>query len=189
MTDFAPLTGGQFTAGKLPMPVPESGRYARPMSRAFVRENDGAEVPQDLPERPVSTHPNFVTARGLQQIEEHIDELEAAREGPKRSEDKDALARIDRDLRYWQQRKSSAKLVEPDAAPTKVRFGVRVTLRFAEGAERSYTLVGEDEADPAHGSISWISPIAQALIGRELGDEVNVQGQLAEITALNTDTP
>ena len=155
------------------------------MSRAFVRENDGAEVPQDLPERPVSSHPNFVTARGLQQIEDRIHELEAAREEPKRAEDKDALSRVDRDLRYWQQRKASAKLVEPETAPAKVRFGVRVTLHFEEGADRSYTLVGEDEADPARGSISWISPIAQALIGRELGDEVDVQGQRAEITALD----
>jgi transcription elongation GreA/GreB family factor len=167
------------------MPVPEHQSYARPMSRAFVRENDGAEVPQDLPERPVSSHPNFVTARGLQQIEDHLRELEAAREEPKRSEDKDALARVDRELRYWQQRKSSAKLVAPEAAPTKVRFGVRVTLHLEDGAERSYTLVGEDEADPAHGSVSWISPIAQALLGRELGDEVSFQGQIAEITALD----
>jgi transcription elongation GreA/GreB family factor len=154
------------------------------MSRAFVRENDGAEVPQDLPERPVSSHPNFVTARGLQQIEARIRELEAAREEPKRSEDKDALARIDRELRYWQQRKSSAKLVEPEATPVKVRFGVRVTVHYEDGADRSYTLVGEDEADPAQGRISWISPIAQALLGRELGDEVNLQGQRAEIAAL-----
>ena len=167
------------------MPAARWRRYARRMSRAFVRETDGAEVPQDLPERPVSSHPNFVTARGLQQIESHVHELEAAREAPKRSEDKDALARVDRELRYWQQRKSSAKLVEPEAAPTKVRFGVRVTLHLEDGTERKYTLVGEDEADPAHGTISWISPIAQALLGRELGDEVNLQGQLAEITALD----
>jgi transcription elongation GreA/GreB family factor len=180
------LTGGQFTAGKLPMPVAEARRYARPMSRAFVRETDGAEVPQDLPERPVSSHPNFVTARGLQQIEDRIRELEAAREEPKRSEDKDALGRVDRDLRYWQQRKSTAKLVEPEAAPRKARFGVRVTLHFDDGAERSYTLVGEDEADPAHGSISYISPIAQALIGRELGDEVDLQGHHAAIVALDS---
>src|SRR4029450_10225940 len=150
------------------MPVAQPRRYARAMSRAFVRENDGAEVPQDLPERPVSSHPNFVTLRGLQQIEDHIDELEAAREEPKRSEDKDALARVDREWRYWQQRKASAKLVEPEATPVKVRFGVRVTLHFEDGAQRSYTLVGEDEANPAHGTISWISPIAQALIGAEL---------------------
>jgi transcription elongation GreA/GreB family factor len=170
------------------MPVTEHRRYARTMSRAFVRENDGAEVPQDLPERPVSSHPNFVTARGLQQIEERIRELEAAREEPKRAEDKDALARVDRELRYWQQRKSTAKLVEPEAAPAKARFGVRVTLHYEDGADRSYTLVGEDEADPARGRISWISPIAQALIGRELGDEVNLQGQRVEITGLEAGT-
>lgn len=167
------------------MSAAELRRYARTMSRAFVRENDGAEVPQDVPERPVSSHANFVTARGLQQIESRIHELEAAREAPKRSEDKDALARVDRELRYWQQRKASAKLVEPETAPVKARFGVRVTLRYEDGMERSYTLVGEDEADPAQGLISWISPIAQALIGCGVGDEVTLQGQRAEITRLD----
>jgi transcription elongation GreA/GreB family factor len=154
------------------------------MSRAFVRENDGAEVPQDLPERPVSSHPNFVTARGLQQIESRLHELEAAREGPKRSEDKDALARVDRELRYWQQRKATAKVVEPDNVPQKVRFGVRVTLQYEDGTQRSFTLVGEDEADPGQGLISWISPIAQALIGTSVGDEVALQSQRAEIVKL-----
>jgi transcription elongation GreA/GreB family factor len=163
-------------------------RYARRMSRAFVRENDGAEVPQDVPERPVSSHPNFVTARGLQQIESRIDELEAAREAPKRSEDKDALGRIDRELRYWQQRKATAKLVEPETDPVKARFGVRVTLQYEDGRERSFTLVGEDEADPAQGRISWISPIAQVLIGTSVGDEVALPGQRAEITKLEPGT-
>jgi transcription elongation GreA/GreB family factor len=166
------------------MPATRLQRYARPMSRAFVRENDGAEVPQDVPERPVSSHPNFVTARGLQQIESRIHELEAAREAPKRSEDKDALARVDRDLRYWQQRKATAKLVEPETEPAKARFGVRVTLQYEDGTQRSFTLVGEDEADPAQGLISWISPIAQALIGTSVGDEVTLQSQRAEITKL-----
>jgi len=155
------------------------------MSRAFVRENDdGAEVPQDRPERRVSSHPNFVTARGLQQIESRIHELEAAREAPKRSEDKDALARIDRDLRYWQQRKATAKLVEPDTEPVKVRFGVRVSLQYEDGTQRRFTLVGEDEADPAQGLISWMSPIAQVLIGTSVGDEVTLQSQRAEIAKL-----
>ena len=168
------------------MSATQPQRYARPMSRAFVRENDGAEVPQDVPERPVSSHANFVTARGLQQIESQIHELAAAREAPKRSEDKDALARVDRELRYWQQRKVSAKLVEPETEPVKVRFGVRVTLQYDDGTERSYTLVGEDEADPAQGLISWMSPIAQALIGHGVGDEVTLQGQRAEIIKLDT---
>ena len=169
------------------MPAPAPQRYPRRMSRAFVRENDGgAEVPEDMPERPVSSHPNFVTARGLQQIERQIDELEAAREAPKRNEDKDALARIDRDLRYWQQRKATAKLVEPETEPVKARFGVRVSVQYDDGTQRSYTLVGEDEADPAQGSISWMSPIAQALIGSGVGDEVTLQSQRAEITKLES---
>ena len=170
------------------MPATAWRRYARAMSRAFVRETDGAEVPQDLPERPVSSHANFVTARGLQQIESRIHELEAAREAPKRSEDKDALSRVDRDLRYWQQRKASAKLVEPESEPQKVRFGVRVTVRYEDGVERSFTLVGEDEADPAQGLISWISPIAQQLIGTSVGDEMALQGQRAEVTKLTSGT-
>ena len=166
------------------MPASTSQRYARSMSRAFVRETDGAEVPQDVPARPVSSHPNFVTTRGLQQIENHVHELEAAREAPKRSEDKDALGRVDRDLRYWQQRKATAKLVEPETEPAKVRFGVRVTLEYEDGTERSFTLVGEDEADPAQGLISWISPIAQVLIGTSVGDKVALPSQRAEITKL-----
>ena len=159
------------------MPATGLRRYARLMSRAFVRENDGgAEVPEDVPERPVSSHANFVTARGLQQIESRIHELEAAREAPKRSEDKDALGRVDRDLRYWQQRKATAKLVEPETEPVKARFGVRVTLQYEDGTQRSYTLVGEDEADPAQGLISWISPIAQALLGASVGRRSDVAG-------------
>jgi transcription elongation GreA/GreB family factor len=63
---------------------------------------------------------------------------------------------------------------------------VRVTLQYEDGAERSYTLVGEDEADPAQGLISWISPIAQALLGASVGDEVTLQGQRAEITKLDS---
>ena len=63
---------------------------------------------------------------------------------------------------------------------------MRVTLQYEDGAERSYTLVGEDEADPAQGLISWISPIAQALIGASVGDEVTLQGQRAEITKLDS---
>jgi transcription elongation GreA/GreB family factor len=156
------------------------------MSRAFVRENDGAEVPEDMPERPISTHPNFVTAHGLQQIEAQVHDLERARDAAKRDEDKAGLAHIDRDLRYWLLRKSSAKLVEPDPAPRKVRFGVRVTVRYDSGEERTFTLVGEDEANPAHGLISWISPIAQSLIGAQAGDEVKLQGQNAEIVRLES---
>lgn len=153
------------------------------MSRAFVRENDTNEVP-DFPERPVSEHTNFVTPRGLRQIEQAVRELEQAREAARRNDDKVELARVERDLRYWLRRKASARLVEVDPRPEKVRFGVRVRLHYEDGSERQFTLVGEDEADPASGLISWIAPIAQQLIGREVGEEVDLNGRMAEIVAL-----
>jgi transcription elongation GreA/GreB family factor len=153
------------------------------MSRAFVKEHDG-DAPEDLPERPVSPHPNFVTARGLAQIDAQVHHLESEREEARRAEDKALVSRVERDLRYWLQRKASAKLIEPDPAPTIVRFGVQVMVRYEDGRERSFSLVGEDEAAPAQGLISWISPIGQSLIGAQRGDEVKLQDQRAEVVRL-----
>jgi transcription elongation GreA/GreB family factor len=153
------------------------------MSRAFVKEAD-SDTPEELPERPISAHPNFVTARGLHLIDTTLQQLESDREAAKAADDTSALARINRDLRYWQQRKASAQLVAIDAAPSKVRFGMTVTLKVADGSERRFTLVGEDEADPAHGLISFASPVAQSLLGHEVGDEVDLHGVSAEIIAI-----
>lgn len=160
------------------------------MSRAFVKEMDGMDVPEDFPERPVSERPNFVTARGLQLIEAQVRELEQERDQAKQADDKLALARIDRDLRYWQQRKASARLAQPELAqpetpPVKVRFGMRVTLHEDGGNERRFVLVGEDEADPATGRISWASPVGQLLLGNEVGDEIQLQGKRAEIVRID----
>ena len=154
------------------------------MSRAFVKEQDGSDVPEDAPERPVSEYPNFVTRRGLQLIEQQVRELQATRESRGQLEDTTALAHIDRDLRYWLKRKASAKLVESEAAPRKVRFGVRVWVRYEDGREQAFALVGEAEADPNKGLNSWMSPIAQALLGCEIGDEPVLQGKRAEILRL-----
>lgn len=155
------------------------------MSRAFVKEMDGADLPEDFPERPVSARPNFVTARGLQLIEAQVRELEQEREQAKAADDKHALARIERDLRYWQQRKASARVTEPESPPVKVRFGMRVTLREDAGTERKFVLVGEDEADPAAGLISWASPVGEKLLGNEIGDEIEFQGKRAEIVHID----
>jgi transcription elongation GreA/GreB family factor len=152
------------------------------MSRAFVRESDQDAEP--LPERVVSPHPNLVTSAGLKQIEERIRELEGARRAARQQEDTAALARIERDLRYWTQRRVSARVVEPLAMPDTVRFGVRVTLESTDGSRREFRVVGEDEAEPPQGRISWVSPLAAALIGKKLGDVVTFQGQDAEIVRL-----
>lgn len=155
------------------------------MSRAFVRESDKDAV-DALPERVISPHPNFVTPHGLKQIEERIRTLEAERAAARSTADDPALARIARDLRYWSQRRASAKVIEPVAQPDTVRFGVEVGLRFEDGSTRAFRLVGEDEAEPARGLVSWVSPLGAALMGHEAGDVVDVLGKRAEIVALKS---
>jgi transcription elongation GreA/GreB family factor len=154
------------------------------MSRAFVKESD--EDLSALPERVISPHPNFVTPAGHAQIESQVQALEQERSAARTAGDRARLATIERDLRYWTQRRASARVVEPVASPRAVRFGVRVQLRFDDGSERSFRLVGEDEADPAGGMISWVSPIGESLTGCEEGDEVHVLGRRAEIVALES---
>ena len=153
------------------------------MSRAFVRESD--QDTESLPERVISPHPNLVTSAGLKQIEEQVRDLEAARRAARQENDTAALARVERDLRYWTQRRASARLVETAPTPDTVRFGVKVTLESDDGSRREFRIVGEDEADPSQGRISWVSPLAVALIGAKLGDVVKFQGQDAEIVRLD----
>jgi len=151
------------------------------MNRAFVREAD-PDALESLPERPLSPHPNFVTAAGMAQIESRLRELERARAAA--ANDPAALQRIERDARYWKRRRSSARVVEPPPSPQVARFGVTVRLRFPEGVERSFQIVGEDEADPAAGQVSWVSPVATALIGRVPGDSVEIFGRRATVIEL-----
>jgi transcription elongation GreA/GreB family factor len=151
------------------------------MSRAFTRESDD---PAPLPERAISSHPNLVTARGLAAIEAQIRALESERQAARAAADSALRARVERDLRYWTARRASARVVPQVEAPERVRFGVQVTLRAAGGAEQSFRLVGEDEADASRGLLSWVSPLAQALLGRAAGDSVPFQGAEAQILRL-----
>jgi transcription elongation GreA/GreB family factor len=152
------------------------------MSRAFVRETEAEVI--ELPDRPISPDPNFVTPRGLEQIDARVHELNAARDAAIATEALETLHGIDRDLRYWRQRRDSARVVEPCADPDVVRFGVSVQLRFHDGSGRDFRLVGEDEADPPKGLLSWASPVGKALIGRHRGDVLQVFGREAEIVKL-----
>ena len=152
------------------------------MSRAFTRESD--DDPGTLPERPVSPHPNLVTPNGLAAIEARVRALESERAAARASGDSTQRARIERDLRYYTQRLATARVVAPAAAPDRVRFGVEVTLRNEGGHEQSFRLVGEDEADAAHGLLSWVSPLGQALLGHEPGDTVRFQAGELEILRL-----
>jgi transcription elongation GreA/GreB family factor len=154
------------------------------MSRAFVKESD--QDAEALPERVISPHPNLVTTRGLALLETRVRELETERSAARAANDAAALLRIARDLRYFQARRDSAKPVSPAANPEQVRFGVRTRLLLADGATQSFQLVGEDEADPKAGLISYVSPLATSLLGLRVGDELPFAGQSAEIVELKT---
>ena len=158
------------------------------MSRAFVKESEEIEP---LPERSVSSHPNYVTARGQVLIETELVRLSSVYAEAQVSADRDALARIGRDLRYWQQRRASAQTVSPFANPDEVHFGSTVTLKRNtvtlkrnDGRRQTWRIVGEDEADPANGSISYVSPVARALMGKKIGDLVEVGHLDANIVAI-----
>jgi len=151
------------------------------MSRAFVRESDA--YPEPLSDRQISPHPNFVTRRGLAAIEARVRELEAQRADLAAGEDMAQRAAIERELRYWSSRRASASMVEPQTSE-RVRFGMLVTLRLNSGATERFRLVGEDEADASSGLISWMAPLAQALLGREAGESVTFQGGEAEIISI-----
>lgn len=152
------------------------------MSRAFTRESD--DDPGTLPERPVSSHPNLVTPNGLAAIEAQVRSLESELVAARAGGDSTQRARIERDLRYFTRRLATARVVAPATAPDRVRFGVQVRLRNESGAEQSFRLVGEDEADAGRGLLSWASPLGQALLGREPGDRVQFQTGELEILRL-----
>jgi len=151
------------------------------MSRAFVRESDAD--PGQLPDRPISPPPNFVTHRGLAAIEARVRELEAQRQRVREHDAAAQRAGIERELRYWSARRASARLVEP-VPSDRVRLGMRVMLRLPSGVTQAFRLVGEDEADASSGLISWMAPLAQALLGREIGDGVPFQGGEAEVLSI-----
>jgi len=149
------------------------------MSRAFVKETD-AELPPP-PERPVSPHPNYVTPEGLAAIEAELARLDAAHAAAVRAGDRDAIALTQRDQRYWTARRASAQVVDNPPADGRVHFGSTVTLERGDGRRQTFRIVGEDEADPAHGTLSYVSPLAAALIGKGVGDTVPVGSGEAEI--------
>jgi len=151
------------------------------MSRAFVKETDAVET---LPERPVSAHPNYVTARGLALIEQALARAEKDYAAAQAAADRDALGSSGRDLHYWQQRRASAELIAPPLDTDTVHFGLKVTIARDDGRRQSWRIVGEDEADPAKGMLSYVSPVAKALAGRKVGDLVMAGNSEAEIVAI-----
>lgn len=150
------------------------------MSRAFVKEPDGDDSVGELPDLPVSRHANYVTPMGLRQLRDRLTGLQDARRKLAGEADamtaKSQLARIAREVRYLEARLESAIPIDPAVLPPgRVAFGLLVSLAEADDTRRTYQIVGEDEADPKAGKISWVSPLARALQDAEIGDLVTWQ--------------
>ena len=146
------------------------------MSRGFVKEDDLEHAGTDVPERQLSQHANYVTVNGYAQLEKLATELEQQRLSLSASKDEQQaqqkLAVINRDLRYVAARLENALVTRPDLNAEQVLFGATVTVEDEDGASHTYEIVGEDEADIKANKVSWVSPLAKALIGHKIGESV-----------------
>lgn len=152
------------------------------MSRAFVKEEDDIATP--LPDRPISEHRNLVTPEGLAAIEASLGRFKAAHQAALDKEDAHAAAAALREVRYWSARRASAEVIGAATGNETVSFGMKVTLRRDDGREQTFRIVGEDEADPAHGTVSHVSPLGRAVIGHRPGDVVEIGKGSAVLLAL-----
>lgn len=166
------------------------------MNKAFVRESDSDDEEDISPslKLPPGTR-NYITPSGHARLKDELEHL-VKRERPHvvevvawaasngdRSENGDyiygkrRLREIDRRIRFLTKRIENAEVVDPlrQGNNDQIFFGARVTIAEADGVENTYTIVGVDETDVAQGRISWISPLARALIKAREGDSIRFQ--------------
>jgi transcription elongation factor GreB len=148
------------------------------MSRAFTKESTDDLLAGELPERPVASHANYVTPRGLEQLQARARELQEIHEKLAARTDEDSAAKqklreVERDQRYFNSQLERAVVVDPAGQPRdEVHFGATVKILDEDRKEHRFTIVGDDEADVAAGRISWASPLAKAMISAKVGDTV-----------------
>lgn len=153
------------------------------MSRAFVKGQDD-EFIQELPDRPISEHPNDVTPEGLAQIEQAVAQARADVAAAQENDDRNERARASRDLRYWTARLATARVLPTPADQSAVRFASTVTIMRDDGRQQTFRIVGEDEADPSKGTISHVAPLARGLLGKHVGEVVRAGKGSAEIVSI-----
>jgi transcription elongation GreA/GreB family factor len=152
------------------------------MSVAFRRESDDEHKEPEF-ELPISVGPNLVTPRGLRLLGEEVARIAAEiSETPA----EDARKKLQRRLRYFHTRQSTADVQRPPADGS-IGIGSHVTYRLNK-TEKTITIVGGDEADPALGSIAFSAPLARALMGAEAGETVEYQDREDAITILAVET-
>ena len=163
------------------------------MSVAFTKE-DSAETASEtlLPDRPISPHPNLVTEAGLKALEFQLDQAREAYQTAQMIEDVNERRRQAasplRDVRYFAARIRTAQVIADPVSADTVAFGSTVTFRREDGRVQKYRIVGEDEADPKCGSISFVSPVspvARLLMGKAVGDVAGTSDQELEIISIS----
>lgn len=159
------------------------------MSVAFTKE-ESAETASEtqLPDRPISPHPNLVTEAGLKALELQLRQAREAHDAASAIDDVNERRRQAaiplRDMRYFTARVRTAQLVPAPTSTDTVAFGSTVTFSRNDGRVQTYRIVGEDEADPKAGSISFVSPVAKSLMGKAVGDVVGAGAQEIEIMVI-----
>ena len=159
------------------------------MSVAFTKEESAETAAETLlPDRPISPHPNLVTEAGLQALETQLQQAREAHDAASAIDDVNERRRQAaiplRDMRYFTARVRTAQLVPAPTSTDTVAFGSTVTFSRNDGRVQTYRIVGEDEADPKAGSISFVSPVAKSLMGKAVGDVVGTGAQELEIISI-----
>lgn len=172
--------------------MPDRARLVRAelkMSVAFTKEESAETAAETLlPDRPISEHPNLVTEEGLRQLQRQLQEAQTAYEVAQRTDDVNERRRLGaiplRDMRYLTDRIRTAQLVPDLTSAETVVFGSTVTFNRHDGRVETYHIVGEDEADPKAGSISFVSPVARSLMGKSVGDITGTGDKEIEIVRI-----
>ena len=154
------------------------------MNKAFVREADDERASNPLPDRSIPAEPNLVTPEGLAHIQEMVDLAQEQHTAARDAGDANEVARTERDLRYWMARQATAQVMKRNSSSEVVEFGSSVTIRRQDGRNQTFRIVGTDETDPARGTLSYIAPLAKALLGRSKGDNIRVGEGDAEIARI-----
>ncbi|TWF53085.1 transcription elongation factor GreA [Neorhizobium alkalisoli] len=160
------------------------------MSVAFVKEESAETAAETLlPDRVISPHLNLVTETGLKALETQLKQAREAYEAAQAVEDINERRRQSagplRDIRYLAERVRTAELVAVPASNDLVAFGSTVKFSRDDGRVQTYRIVGEDEADPKAGSVSYVSPVARGLMGKTVGDLIVIGDQELEVVAIS----
>lgn len=158
------------------------------MNKAFVKESGNDDTVVPLPEMPAGVR-NYITPAGYRRLQQEWQQLHDERDadgGP-------AQAEREQRMHYLQSRLDTAEVVDPGIHEDggRIFFGAHVRYEDEAGQAHEVHIVGLDEIDPAHGRVSWLSPVAQALLGSEEGDSVTLEGPDSEeeLTVLRVQYP